>query len=299
MTYLVYDDIDTSRCPSNNLVYDNERGIIVCLDNGEVLNDIAIDMGPEWRAYTYDEYVSRARASSVFVPGEEPPSTNIGQPKQQFRSLREKMIAMHLNRTSRRYSRANKGNNSIERLINVFATKLNIPQYVVDEALNICRKIRKSNLLRGSVRSNVIAATCIYIACRLCNVPRSLKEFTTALEISKKDITCWYKRIINELEMNANYVSYDVEQYIKRLCNVLNMKSTTVEKALEIYRAVKNTNITSGKNPAGIAAAVVYLVGLLSNDRRTMKEIASVANITEVTIRKRVREIMDALNIKL
>jgi len=291
-------DVDTSRCPSGNIIYDYERGVVICLDSGEVLNDIAIDMGPEWRAYTYEEYVSRTRASSIFVPGEEPPPTQIGQPKH-FNSLKEKMTVARLNRTTRRYGRANRSNNTIERLINMFATKLSIPQYVVDEALNICRKVRKSNLLRGSVRGNVVAAACLYIACRLHNVPRSLKEFTISLEISKKDLSTWYKHIIDELEMYANHINYDVEQYIRRICSMTNMKSTTVEKALEIYRRVKDTNITSGKNPAGIAAAIVYLAGLLFDDRRTMREIARLTNITEVTIRKRVHEIMDVLNIKL
>jgi len=294
MTHIVYADVDASRCPSGNVVYDYVRGTVVCLDNGEVLEDIAVDMGPEWRAYTYDEYVSRARASSVFVPGEEPPPTQIGKPKQ-FNSLREKMFAVRLNRATRR-CRVSRSNSTIERLINSFATKLGIPNYVAEEALTIYRKLHRSNLLRGSVRSNVVAASCLYVACRLHGVPRNLKEFSTVLEIPKRDLSSWYRRIVDELEMRANC---DVEQYIKRICSALNMKSASIEKALEIYRAVKDTNVTSGKNPAGIAAATVYLAGILSNNRRTMKEIARTANITEVTIRKRVREIMDVLNIEL
>jgi len=286
--------VDHSKCPNGNVLYDYARGTIICLDTAEVLDDI-IDSGPEWRAYTYDEYMARARGSEIFAPGEEPPPTQIHRPSK-FVDIREKLIVARLSRIAKRTQNYRRSNGDVERLINVYAAKLSVPRYIVDEAFKLYRKLRKMNVLRGSVRSSVVAAACLYTACRLHKFPRTIKEFTTTLGVSKRDISSWYRRIVNEVGVRA---AYDVEQYIKRICNVLNMRSTAVEKALEIYQAVRKTNVGSGKNPAGMAAAIVYLAGVLSDDRRTMKEIASVASVTEVTMRKRIREILDTLNMKI
>ncbi|MDY7083308.1 MAG: transcription initiation factor IIB 3, partial [Halobacteria archaeon] len=43
------------------------------------------------------------------------------------------------------------------------------------------------------------------------------------------------------------------------------------------------------------AAAAVYLASILTNDKRTQNQIASVADVTEVTIRNRYQEQAEAI----
>ena len=54
-----------------------------------------------------------------------------------------------------------------------------------------------------------------------------------------------------------------------------------------------------GKGTAGIAAAALNIECLLESERRTQREIAEVAKVTEVTIRNRYKEICEALGIDL
>ncbi|MGA1872583.1 MAG: TFIIB-type zinc ribbon-containing protein, partial [Thermoplasmatota archaeon] len=45
---------ETTKCPecgSEHIIRDYERGELVCGDCGIVINDLQIDMGPEWRAF--------------------------------------------------------------------------------------------------------------------------------------------------------------------------------------------------------------------------------------------------------
>jgi len=57
--------------------------------------------------------------------------------------------------------------------------------------------------------------------------------------------------------------------------------------------------ITAGKDPAGLAAAAIYVASLLENERRTQKEIAQAAQVTEVTVRNRYKELMKELGIEV
>ena len=57
--------------------------------------------------------------------------------------------------------------------------------------------------------------------------------------------------------------------------------------------------LTSGRGPAGIAAAATYIASLLTNERRTQGEIARGAQVTEVTIRNRYKELTQKLAIDM
>ncbi len=50
--------------------------------------------------------------------------------------------------------------------------------------------------------------------------------------------------------------------------------------------------------PTGIAAAALYVAALLNNEKRTQREVADVAGVTEVTIRNRYKELLKELKLK-
>jgi len=53
----------------------------------------------------------------------------------------------------------------------------------------------------------------------------------------------------------------------------------------------------SGKSPTGYAAAAIYAASLLCNEKKTQNEVASVAQVTEVTIRNRYQEQIAAMGL--
>ena len=58
------------------------------------------------------------------------------------------------------------------------------------------------------------------------------------------------------------------------------------------------SELTSGRGPAGIAAAGLYVAALLNDEKKTQREVADVAGITEVTIRNRYKELLDKLKLE-
>ncbi|MBT4377161.1 hypothetical protein HOD29_07360, partial [archaeon] len=53
-----------------------------------------------------------------------------------------------------------------------------------------------------------------------------------------------------------------------------------------------------GRGPAGIAAAALYVAALMNDEKKTQREVADIAGITEVTIRNRYKELIDKLNLE-
>lgn len=68
---------------------------------------------------------------------------------------------------------------------------------------------------------------------------------------------------------------------------------------MEIIRKAQDQKLTSGKSPSGIAAAAIYISAIKAGERRTQREVAEVADVTEVTVRNRYSEIAKELNEKI
>jgi transcription initiation factor TFIIB len=49
----------------------------------------------------------------------------------------------------------------------------------------------------------------------------------------------------------------------------------------------------------GVVAAALYISSILSSERRTQREVADVAGVTEVTIRNRYKELAENLDIDI
>jgi transcription initiation factor TFIIB len=68
---------------------------------------------------------------------------------------------------------------------------------------------------------------------------------------------------------------------------------------LEILKEAANRELTSGHGPTGLAAASIYIASILCGERRTQRDVADVAGVTEVTIRNRYKEIAEKLDINI
>jgi transcription initiation factor TFIIB len=87
--------------------------------------------------------------------------------------------------------------------------------------------------------------------------------------------------------------------YIPRFASELTLSGEVQEKARDILESAIRRGLISGRGPTGVAAASVYIAGVLMGERRTQKEVADVAGVTEVTIRNRYRELKDRLGLEV
>ena len=71
------------------------------------------------------------------------------------------------------------------------------------------------------------------------------------------------------------------------------------EIIMEILNKAKAQRVASGKDPMGLAAASLYIACLRNNEKKTQKDIAEAAGVTEVTVRNRYKNLKRQLGLEI
>jgi transcription initiation factor TFIIB len=176
------------------------------------------------------------------------------------------------------------------------SSKMGLPRSVRENAAVIYRKAARNDLIRGRSIEGM-AATALYAGCRQCNFPRSLDEISKSSGISKKEIGRNYRFISRNLSLKI--LPIKPQDFLNRFTSKLKLTQQSLQKANELIEKGHETNTITGCSPSGIAAAAIYIASILCDERKTQKEVAETAGVTEVTIRNRYREFCDKLNINI
>ncbi len=176
------------------------------------------------------------------------------------------------------------------------ASALGLPKSVRETAAVIYRKAIEKNLIRGRSIEGVVAAA-LYAACRQAGVPRTLDEIAQYSRVDRKEIGRTYRFIARELGLKLMPTS--PADYVPRFCAALGLSGEVQRKAIEIIKKAEERELTSGRGPTGVAAAAIYIASILCGERRTQREVAEVAGVTEVTIRNRYKELAEKLGIEI
>jgi transcription initiation factor TFIIB len=155
---------------------------------------------------------------------------------------------------------------------------------VTEKAAYVYRKALGKGLVRGHSISAVMAAA-LYAACRDTETLRTLKDIAEASNMKKKDVARCYRLLIRELDIKIPMV--DPVKCIVRVANRANLNERTKRLAMDIMKGVSKSGIPAGKNPMGLAAAVLYLACLNTGENRFPAAMAESASVTEVTSRNR------------
>ena len=299
---------ETVKCPdcgSSHLVRDYERGEQVCEDCGFVLDEGFIDQGPEWRAFDAEQGEKRARtgAPMTYTIHDKGLSTEIGwKNKDSFGKSIPTRNRAQLYRL-RKWQRRIRVSNATERNLTYalsemdrVASGMGLPRNVRETSAVIYRKAINKNLIRGRSIEGVVAAS-LYAACRQCNVPRTLDEIANSSRVSRKEIGRTFRFMSRELQFQL--VPTSPQDYLSRFCSELKLSADTQSKAREILKQADDLELTSGRGPTGVAAASIYISTILCNERRTQREVADIAGVTEVTIRNRYKELAIKLGLEL
>ena len=110
-----------------------------------------------------------------------------------------------------------------------------------------------------------IIASCIYFACKTCNVPRSQKEIAQIFNLKIPVMTkgCKLFQEIIHMSKNKNRIlnaaSVTSENFIERFCNKLNIDEEHIENIKKIEFDSRSTYIRSEVRPDSIAASSILL----------------------------------------
>ncbi|OAQ54530.1 hypothetical protein HTG_02965 [Natrinema mahii] len=293
---------EQEHCPEcgGRLVSDDEHAETVCTDCGLVVEEDEIDRGPEWRAFDAAEKDEKSRvgAPTTNMMHDQGLSTNIGwQDKDAYgRSLssRQRQKMQRLRTWNERFrTRDSKERNLKQALgeIDRMASALGLPENVRETASVIYRRALEEDLLPGRSIEGVATAS-LYAAARQAGTPRSLDEISAVSRVEKMELTRTYRYIIRELGLEVKPA--DPEHYVPRFVSDLDLSDETERMARELLESARQEGVHSGKSPVGLAAASVYAAALLTNEKVTQNEVSDVASISEVTIRNRYKELLEA-----
>ncbi|WP_415381037.1 transcription initiation factor IIB [Halosimplex sp. TS25] len=291
-------------CPEcgGRLDADTEHGETVCSECGLVVEEDEIDHGPEWRAFNPSEKDEKSRvgAPTTNMMHDKGLSTNIGwQNKDAYGnslSSNQRQKMQRLRTWNERFrTRDSKERNLKQALgeIDRMASALGLPKTVRETASVIYRRALEENLLPGRSIEGV-ATSALYAAARQANTPRSLDEMTAVSRVEKMELTRTYRYVVREL--NLEIKPADPESYLPRFVSDLGLSDDTERRARELIESARDQGILSGKSPVGLAAAAVYAAALLTNEKVTQSEVSGVASISEVTIRNRYKELLEAVD---
>jgi len=288
-------------CGSSRLMRDYECAEIVCMNCGFVIAAKLTDRGPEWRAFDDEQRAKRTRVGAplTFTIHDKGLSTMIDWHDRDIYGKRLTPGQRAQIYRLRKWQRRIRVSDATERNlafalseISKIANTLNLPKNILETASVIYRKAVKEHLIRGRSIQGVTAAA-IYVACRQCGLARTLDEIAQASSINKKEVGRSYRFLIKELDYFIPPLK--PSQYVTKFSNQLTMQGKVEEIAYKILTAAKELKLTSGRGPTGIAAAASYIASVLTGERKTQREIAEIAQVTEVTIRNRYKELVERL----
>jgi transcription initiation factor TFIIB len=124
-------------------------------------------------------------------------------------------------------------------------------------------------------------------------IPRTLKEIANISNLKEREIARVYRKVMFELDLKIPQ-----DDPIKKLVKIAN-KCEISEKAkryaMKLMVEIIKKGLSAGKNPMGLAGAVLYVSCKNYDEDVTQREIAEAAGVTEVTIRHDLGSILKML----
>ena len=296
-----------SRCPYCNhtqVSHDRKAAEVVCAKCGAVLEENMVSLGSDVFVYSPED---RSKIRTGPPPKYTHPTRGLTTEIDKYnRDIHGKKISPAMQAQARRMRGQQRRASictSMERNLAIalpeldrIASSLFLPRNIREASALLYRRAVEKSLIRGRPIESVVSAV-IYILCRQYGIPRTLDEISNVSGKSKKEIGRTYRFVKKQLFVSVPLTN--PIHYVPRFATELDLSGEVQEKAKVILEEVISKGLISGRGPTGVAAAAVYIAGVINDERRTQKEVADVAGVTEVTIRNRYRELKRELGIKI
>lgn len=272
-----------SICKSENtIIQDFNAGQIACTNCGAVLEDRVIDESSEWRNFSSEN------------PGSGSADPNrVGGPINPH--LDENNLCTTI-ATNRRNGALSKWRNRsiggggrclyrIFKKVEELAGKLDLPASIIEKSKDLLNQIEKEKKLKGRSLDCIIASV-FFVACRLCNAHRPLKDLAKTLSLEKKDVSRCFNSVKSIIcKQFDTSIADNTLGLVNLFCNKMEIENSIKKVALEVAQEVCNKEIIAGRNPSTVATASIYFaLKLFKQYHVTKKMISQHSETTENTI---------------
>lgn len=287
--------IDGENCPECDGQLVVEGWETSCSECGLIVEDQPIDPGPEWVTRDEDEQEpSRVGPPLTLARHDRGLSTDIsygGDARGDPLSAKKRRQISRLRKRNGRAQWATKREQNLAHASGEIArltSTLGLPRSVREQACLLFRRAQEQNIVMG--RSlEALTSGCVYAACRQLGFVRTVEEITGFARCPKNKVRLGYTLLNVELGLEVEPLSPC--EYIPSLASECGASVEVERRATEFAEQACEAGMNNGCNPAGIAAASLYVAGRESGERFTQGELADAAAVSKVTLRKRYREL--------
>ncbi|MGB7679858.1 MAG: transcription initiation factor IIB [Nitrososphaeraceae archaeon] len=313
-------------CPNCNVNYDNKndnRNIINDPESGEIICGIcglvlsiekSQEIRPEWRNFNTEQSNKRIRTGmpTSLARHDMGLSTIIGRTDRDYTgnaidtSIKSTIDRLRiLDYRTQLHSSTDRSLKKAFSELDFLRDKLALPDSVVEKTAYIYRKAQQRGMIRGRTVSAMLAAA-IYIACREIRVGKTLKDIAEGSNVKPKTLSQCYRTLLTELDIKTPML--DPMRCVAKVASRMQLNEMTSRQAMGIMHNAMKSEASTGKNPMGLAAAVLYISyhnnniknNVLrksndSDDKRTQTSFAQASGITDVTLRNTVRSLKNQL----
>ena len=291
---------------SDRIITDPESGELICSNCGMIISDkIQYINGPDRHSFS-PEQMSHNRSRTGFHASldihDRGLYTIIGRANKDAAGHKLDAIASSNMARLRMWNTRTQHHSSTDRNLvlafndlGILRDKLCLSNTAVEKTGYIYRKALARGLVRGRSIAALLTAS-IYLACREMGIPWTIKDIAEASNIKQKHLAKVYRILVSEFGYKVPLS--DPMKCIAKVANKANLTENTKRQAIRIMNQVREKQILSaGKDPMGLAATVLYVSCLKNGEDKTQNQMAQAAGVTEVTIRNRLKDLRDKLNL--
>lgn len=310
-----------TQCPecTANLIQDYSKGEFICERCGCVVMDGVYDLGRESNATDFEEKTKNTRASgsTSFALHDYGLRTEIASGSKDYagKSI-DYQMAEQMNSIRKWHTRSRIVSPQERRLSNVLTkisetcAVMSLPKLLVETAAMLYRNYESRQEAKGKSIACMAAAT-IYLACKKCQVVRSLDEIVDATGVTEQDRSSvklaskYYRMMVMEMsafseeapvqeapQQQQAPVATAIDHYISKLSNMAKIDTKVERLAIDIAHKTDDHMLADGKAPNGLAAAYIYVASILLGINILQRDVSSLSGVTEVTIRNRCKDML-------
>jgi transcription initiation factor TFIIB len=194
---------------------------------------------------------------------------------------------------------------------------MSLPKQIVETAAMLYRDYEGKQEAKGKSIACMAAAT-IHLACKKCQVVRSLDEIVAATGVTEQDRSSsklaskYYRMMVMEMGSFSEAqrpteapqqqqphapVAMAIDHYIAKLSNMAKIDTKVERLAIDIAHRTNDHMLADGKAPNGLAAAYIYIASIFLGINILQRDVSSLSGVTEVTIRNRCKDILSSFKL--
>lgn len=180
----------------------------------------------------------------------------------------------------------------IKSIVQQFSQKLGLHPEAEKRAISLLLDFnQKRNLKQKDLLAYVLVS--IHVATRLLSRPIPLDNILRQASVSKREFSKALRQFTSVLKLKLP--PSRPSHFIRYITESLELSYHCTRIAEEIAKVVESKMRLSGRDPLSIAAACTLIASEFTGEVRPQRDFARVVHCTEVTLRNRVKEILDLL----